>query len=104
MKILRNCDEVGIVDLASAELHSIDPELTRFWNKWLKDGFKVLIPPLVEPPPGIFADAVYTICPGPDNLGLVAIELGNNGYELGFRVANTSAKWRDEIWISPGKS
>lgn len=51
-------------------------------------------PPPEEPRPGMFADAVYNVRPGPGNMGLVVIEPENHGYELEFEEtppADTSA-------------
>jgi hypothetical protein len=84
MKVLRRSTEVGFVDLTTAKLLSTDKELNQLWNTWLTGGFMVLGPPNEEPLPGVLADALYTIRPAPDNLGLVAIELQQNGYELEF--------------------
>lgn len=85
MKIQRDGVEVGVVDLATAELHSADTTLIQLWNRWLKNGFRVLGSAPDPVPKGVVcAVALLNIHPSPDNLGLVAIELGNNGYELEF--------------------
>ncbi len=84
MKIRRHGVVVGAVDLATAELRSPDTSLLALWRKWRTDGFRVLGPPPEPPRPGMLADSVYTVYPAPDNLGLVALELENNGYRLEF--------------------
>ena len=84
MKVLREGTEIGLVDLASAELESADGDLVQLWNSWCKAGFRVLGSGPEELPAGMYGEALYTIHPGPDDMGLVAIELGMHGYRLEF--------------------
>jgi hypothetical protein len=91
--ILRKGKLIGVLNCATGELTSPDAALAELWAHWQTEGFKVLGPPPEAPAPGVLADAVYTIKPGPTNLGLVAIELENHGYRLAFaetRPASTS--------------
>ena len=92
-KIFREGKLIGVLNCATGELTSTDAALNGLWAHWQTEGFNVLGPPPEEPPPGMFADAVYNIRPCPGNLGLVVIELENHGYELTFeetRPASTS--------------
>ncbi len=84
MTILRDRQPVGTVSGATGQLTSADPALNALWNKWAHDGIKVLGPPATEPPAGVFADQLYIFHPGPDCLGIVAIELQRSGYEWEF--------------------
>jgi len=83
-KIFRKGKLIGELNCATGELTSTDAALNGLWAHWQTEGFNVLGPPPEEPPPGVLADAMYKIRPGPENLGLVVIELENHGYDLTF--------------------
>jgi hypothetical protein len=92
-KIFRKGKLIAELNCATGELTSTDAALNGLCAHWQTEGFKVLGPPPEKPPPGVLADAVYNIRPDPGNMGLVAIELENHGYELKFeetRPASTS--------------
>ncbi len=83
-KVMKNGRTLGVITRATGALNSADPTLTALYRKWETEGFRVLGPAEGEVPAGVMADALLTVKPGPDNLGLVAIELGNHGYDLEF--------------------
>jgi hypothetical protein len=92
-KIFRKGKLIGELNCATGELTSTDAALNELWAYWQTKGFNVLGPPPEKPLPGMFADAVYNIRPGPGNVGLVVIELENHGSDLTFeetRPASTS--------------
>jgi hypothetical protein len=84
MVVLKDKAELGRIDVPTGRLTSSDPELTALYQKWETEGFQVLGPPATEPPPGVCADCLYTIKPGPGQMGLVAFELSHHGYDMEF--------------------
>jgi len=92
MIITRDSERVGTVD-DDGEVRTSDSELRRLWEQWKRDGIRVTGG--AGELEGGSADSSQSVRPSAETMGVVVLELMDNGYDVSDPAASTHAARRD---------